>query len=220
MPILAVRNLSYHYQDGDYRRYVLRDINAEFEKGKFYAILGPSGSGKTTFLSLLGAMESIQEGIIEFESTPYSNYDLNSIRRNLIGMVFHYNLIDYMTAWKMSWWPCHTRKKPADCAVAYNLLDYLGITKTKADRLVTKLSGGEQQRVAITRALATNVDVILADEPTGNVDESTEEEIIQIFKMLAHQHNKCVIVVTHSATVANEADVILTLRRGGFVTDE
>ena len=224
MPILAVRILSYHYQDGDYRRYVLRDINAEFEKGKFYAILGPSGSGKTTFLSLLGAMESIQEGIIEFEGTPYSNYDLNSIRRNLIGMVFQsYNLIDYMTAVEnvLVAMSITQQKMPADCrAVAYNLLDYLGITKTKADRLVTKLSGGEQQRVAIARALATNVDVILADEPTGNVDESTEEEIIQIFKMLAHQHNKCVIVVTHSATVANEADVILTLRRGGFVTDE
>jgi putative ABC transport system ATP-binding protein len=98
--------------------------------------------------------------------------------------------------------------------VAYNLLDYIGITKEKADRLVNQLSGGEQQRVAIARALATNVDIILADEPTGNLDEEMEQEIIDIFKELAHVHNKCVIVVTHANEIAQQADEVLYLRKG------
>ena len=102
-------------------------------------------------------------------------------------------------------------------SAALNLLDYLGITKSKANRLVTRLSGGEQQRVAIARALATNVEIILADEPTGNVDEDTESEIIAIFKKLAHEHDKCVIVVTHSPQIAAEADVVLTLQKGKFI---
>jgi putative ABC transport system ATP-binding protein len=98
--------------------------------------------------------------------------------------------------------------------VAYNLLDYIGITRDKADRLVNQLSGGEQQRVAIARALATNVDIILADEPTGNLDEEMEQEIVDIFKELAHAHNKCVIMVTHSNEIAQQADEMLYLRKG------
>ena len=98
--------------------------------------------------------------------------------------------------------------------VAMNLLDYMGISNDKAKRLVTQLSGGEQQRVAIARALATNVDVILADEPTGNLDEEMEQEIVEIFKMLAHKHNKCVIVVTHSPEIALQSDHSYLLRKG------
>lgn len=98
--------------------------------------------------------------------------------------------------------------------VAYNLLDYIGITKAKADRLVNQLSGGEQQRVAIARALATNVDIILADEPTGNLDEEMEQEIVDIFKRLAKDHNKCVIVVTHSNEIAKQSDEPYYLHKG------
>ncbi|MEW5785883.1 MAG: ABC transporter ATP-binding protein [Bacillota bacterium] len=224
MSIITVKNLSHYYKDDDYRRYVLKDVNYSFEKGKFYTILGQSGSGKTTLLSLLGAMDSVQEGTIEYEGKPLGKYDLNAIRRNFTGMVFQsYNLIPYMTALEnvLVAMEITENKIPADKEnVAYNLLDFLGITKSKADRLVTKLSGGEQQRVAIARALATNVEVILADEPTGNVDEETAGEIIVIFKKLAHDHNKCVIVVTHSPLIAAEADVVLTLRKGNFTIDE
>ncbi|NLY39776.1 MAG: ABC transporter ATP-binding protein [Firmicutes bacterium] len=224
MAVITVKNLSHYYQDGDYRRYVLKEINYSFEKGKFYCILGQSGSGKTTFLSLIGAMDSVQSGTIEFEGKPYQKYDLNTIRRNLIGMVFQsYNLIPHMTALEnvLVAMTITENEIPKDKVnVAYNLLDYLGITKTKADRLVTRLSGGEQQRVAIARALATNVDVILADEPTGNVDEDTAEDIVAIFKKLAHEHNKCVIAVTHSPQVAAEADIVLTLRKGNFIVNE
>ena len=104
--------------------------------------------------------------------------------------------------------------------VAYNLLNYIGISKDKADRQKNQLSGGEQQRVAIARALATNVDVILADEPTGNLDEDMENEIVDIFKKLAHEQNKCVIVVTHSVKIANQSDVIIKLNKGKLVKNE
>jgi putative ABC transport system ATP-binding protein len=224
MPIMTVNNLNHHYKDGDYRRFVLKEVNCSFEKGKFYVILGQSGSGKTTFLSLLGAMDTVQEGIIEYNGQPYQKHDPNAIRRNFIGMVFQsYNLVPHLTAVEnvLVAMAITENEVPEDKEnVAYNLLDYLGITKTKADRLVTRLSGGEQQRVAIARALATNVEVILADEPTGNVDEETEQEIITIFKKLAHEHNKCVIVATHSPIIAAEADVVLTLRKGKFAIDE
>ncbi len=224
MSVLKVNSLSHHYKDGDFRRYVLKDVNCSFEKGKFYAILGQSGSGKTTLLSLLGAMDTVQEGTIEYEGKTYGSFDLNTIRRNYVGMVFQsYNLIPYMTSVEnvQVAMAITENEIPADERnVAYNLLDYLGISRTKADRPVTKLSGGEQQRVAIARALATNVEVILADEPTGNVDMDTEKEIIDIFKELAHQHHKCVIVVTHSPEIAAEADVVLKLRKGNFTIDE
>lgn len=224
MSIISVKNLSHYYQDGDYRRYVLKDLNYSFERGKFYTILGQSGSGKTTLLSLLGAMDSLQEGTIEYEGQPFEKYGQNTIRRNITGMVFQsYNLIPYMTALEnvLVAMAITENEVPADReTVAYNLLDYLGITSSKADRLVTRLSGGEQQRVAIARALATNVEVILADEPTGNVDEDTAEDIIAIFKKLAHEHNKCVIVVTHSPLIAAEADIVLTLRKGNFLVNE
>ena len=106
-------------------------------------------------------------------------------------------------------------KLPTDTkAVIYNLLDYVGIVKTKADRPVKKLSGGEQQRVAIARALATNVDLIFADEPTGNLDSETESEVITIFKKLAHENDKCVVIVTHANEVASQADVILRIDKG------
>jgi putative ABC transport system ATP-binding protein len=100
--------------------------------------------------------------------------------------------------------------------VAYNLLDYIGISRSKANRSVTKLSGGEQQRVAIARALSTNVEIILADEPTGNLDEAMEQEIVDIFKKLAHEHGKCVIVVTHSKEIAEQSDIILHLHKGAL----
>ena len=106
-------------------------------------------------------------------------------------------------------------KLPEDhTKVAYNLLDYIGIGKDKASRVVNRLSGGEQQRVAIARALATNVDIILADEPTGNLDEEMEQEIVEIFKLLAHEHNKCVIVVTHSQEIAQQSDKAFVLKKG------
>lgn len=218
MSLVTVSGVNYFYADGDARRYILKDISCEFERGRFYAILGESGSGKTTFLSLLGALDKPKSGKVLFEKQDISSIGFETFRRNKISIVFQaYNLIPYMTAVEnikvaMS---ITDNKLPQDInEVAYNLLDYIGLDKAKADRRVNKLSGGEQQRVAIARALATNVDLILADEPTGNLDEDMENEIVDILKKLAHEHNKCVIVVTHSSQIAQQADVVFKLRKG------
>lgn len=218
--ILETKDLNYYYQDGEKRRYILRDTSISFEKGKFYTILGQSGSGKTTFLSLLSALDSPQSGTVLFNGKDIKTIGYESYRRNNIGIVFQsYNLIPTFTAVEnvLVSMSITENKLPEDAqAVAYNLLDYIGIVKSKADRYVNKLSGGEQQRVAIARALATNVDVILADEPTGNLDEEIEQEIIDIFKNLAHEHGKCVVVVTHSNEIAVQSDQAYHLKKGGL----
>lgn len=224
MSVIKVDNISYFYQDGDSRRYILKDVSCEFEKGSFYTILGESGSGKTTFLSLISALDEPKSGNIYYENTDIKTIGYESYRRNKIGIIFQsYNLIPYMTAVEniMVAMSITDNEIPKNIEeVAYNLLDYIGIDKSKANRTVNKLSGGEQQRVAIARALATNVDVILADEPTGNLDEDMENEIVEIFKKLAHEHNKCVIMVTHSREISVQADKTLRLRKGGFVSNE
>ena len=218
MAILETKNVSYFYQDGDQRRFILKDTTVGFEKGKFYTILGQSGSGKTTFLSLISALDEPKEGEILFEGKDIKQIGYENFRRNKIGIIFQsYNLIPYLTAVENVMVPMSIteNKLPENPeVVAYNLLDYIGIVLTKANRPVNKLSGGEQQRVAIARALATNVDVILADEPTGNLDEEMELEIVDIFKTLAHEHNKCVIVVTHSNEIAAMSDETLYLKKG------
>ncbi|KAF1303098.1 ABC transporter ATP-binding protein [Enterococcus saccharolyticus] len=218
MVLLETKNVDYYYQDGDQRRYILKDTSVTFEKGTFYSILGQSGSGKTTFLSLISALDSPKKGSVLLEGKDIKTLGYEKYRRNDISIIFQsYNLIPYLTAVENVLVPMSiTDNQLPDNhrEVAYNLLDYIGITRDKADRLVNQLSGGEQQRVAIARALATNVDIILADEPTGNLDEGMEQEIVDIFKELAHTHNKCVIVVTHSNEIAQQADEVLYLRKG------
>jgi putative ABC transport system ATP-binding protein len=224
MKLITVEDVSYFYQDGDTRRYILNNVSCEFEKGKFYTILGESGSGKTTFLSLLSALDEPQLGKIYYEGKLIKEIGYENYRRNKVGIIFQaYNLVPYMTAVenvKVAMSITDNKLPQNETEVAYNLLDYIGINKNKADRQKEKLSGGEQQRVAIARALATNVDVILADEPTGNLDEDMEIEIVEIFKRLAHEQNKCVIVVTHSQTIAKESDITFKLRKGKLSLDE
>lgn len=212
--ILEISNLDYYYQDGDAKRYIFQDLSYTFEKGTFYAILGESGSGKTTLLSILSGMDKQTSGVVKYEGNDIQQIGLNLYRRNNVGMVFQsFNLIPYMSAYQnlLAAMTITDNKIDDKGNVAYNLLDFLGIVKSKADRLVTKLSGGEQQRVAIARALSTDVDIILADEPTGNLDSATEESIINIFGVLAKKHDKCVIVVTHSKEIAKHADVVINL---------
>jgi len=218
MTLLETKAVDYYYQDGDQRRYILKETSVSFEKGTFYAILGQSGSGKTTFLSLISALDSPKSGQVLYEGTDIEKIGHENYRRDDISIIFQsYNLIPYLSAVENVLVPMAITKNQLpdnQREVAYNLLDYIGITKEKADRLVNQLSGGEQQRVAIARALATNVDIILADEPTGNLDEEMEQEIIDIFKELAHVHNKCVIVVTHANEIAQQAAEVLYLRKG------
>ncbi|MGY3749422.1 ABC transporter ATP-binding protein [Vagococcus acidifermentans] len=218
MSIIDVKNVDYYYQDGERQRYILKNTTVSFDKGTFYTILGQSGSGKTTFLSLISGLDAPQKGDVLFENKNIKDIGYETFRRNDISIVFQqYNLVPYLTAVENVLVPMAIteNKLPDDPkSVAYNLLDYIGIVESKANRMVNQLSGGEQQRVAIARALATNVDVILADEPTGNLDEDMEQEIVDIFKNLAHQHNKCVIVVTHSNEIAQQSDKTYLLRKG------
>ena len=222
--LMQVNNVSYFYQDGDQQRFILKDVSCSFEKGGFYTILGASGSGKTTFLALLSALDKPHSGEILYENTPIGRLGFENYRRNKIGIVFQsYNLIPYMTAVENIQVAMSITDNPLPTdtkSVAYNLLDYIGIGKEKADRTINKLSGGEQQRVAIARALATNVDMILADEPTGNVNEEMAEELVDVFRKLAHEHNKCVVVVTHSSQIAAQSDVVFRLSRGVLAKDE
>ena len=167
---------------------------------------------------MIAGLDVAKDGQVLFEGTDIQTIGLENYRRNKISIVFqNNNLVPYLTAAEnvLVAMDITDNALPADQkTVAYNLLDYIGITREKADRLVSELSGGEQQRIAIARALATNSDVILADEPTGNLDEEREGEIVEIFKRLAHDNDKAVIVVTHSQEVAEQSDVTYRLKKG------
>ena len=204
MPTLELKNVSYAYEKG---RSVLQNINAELETGKIYAILGPSGSGKTTLLSLLGGLDVPTQGSVLFDGEYITAKGLEHHRRNHIALIFqNYNLIDYMT-------PIENVRLTAKQDAA-PILERLGLEQDETQRNVLKLSGGQQQRVAIARALASDAPVILADEPTGNLDADTAEEITAVLKESAHAFGKCVVVVTHDREVAKQADVVLEIKRG------
>ena len=204
MPTLELKNVSYTYEKG---KAVLQNVSAELETGKMYAILGPSGSGKTTLLSLLGGLDVPTQGSVLFDGEDIAAKGLEHHRRNHISLIFQsYNLIDYMT-------PVENVRLTAKLDAA-PILERLGLEQDEITRNVLKLSGGQQQRVAIARALASDAPVILADEPTGNLDADTAEEITAILKESAHTFGKCVVVVTHSGEVAKRADVALEIKRG------
>ena len=215
MNILEVKDLLYYYQDGSKKRIILEGMNASFERGKFYTILGESGSGKTTFLSLISALDAPKEGVILYEGKDIREIGYERYRRNMIAIVFqNYNLVQYRTAVEnvlVAMGITENRIEGDYKEVAYGLLEKVGIDRQTANRRVTRLSGGEQQRTAIARALSTNVDIIMADEPTGNLDHDTSEGIIELFMNLAHEMNKCVIMVTHDLNIAEKSDVILRL---------
>lgn len=224
MKILTLNNINHFYQDGSNKRYVLENVSETFETGKMYAVIGQSGSGKTTLLSLMSGLDEVQSGEIRMDNKRIDQIGYEKYRSKNIGIVFQsYHLIKYMTAIENVLVAMGIQKggksKDKERTIATNILDYLGITKSKSKRRVSGLSGGEQQRVAIARALATNADFIFADEPTGNLDEKTQAEIIAILKLLAHEHNKCVVVVTHATEVAENADVVLKLQKGKLIRE-
>ena len=203
MSLLSMNKVSYQYKEA--RQNVLSQIDQEFESGKFYAIIGKSGSGKSTLLSLLAALDNPTSGKILFEGEDIQEKGDSYHRKHHISLVFqNYNLIDYLT-------PLENIRLVNPTATKEILLQ-LGLEESHVNRNVLKLSGGQQQRVAIARALVSEAPIILADEPTGNLDEHTAGEIIDVLKALAKERNKCVIVVTHSKEVANAADTILELR--------
>ena len=204
MPILELKNISYFYEKG---KCILSNISAELEAGNLYAVLGPSGSGKTTLLSLLGGLDTPTQGKVMFDGEDVTAKGLEYHRRNHISLIFQsYYLIDYMTPIENV--QLTAKQDPVP------ILERLGLKKDEMTRNVLKLSGGQQQRVAIARALASDAPVILADEPTGNLDEDIAEEITAVLKKSAHTFGKCVVVVTHDREVAKQADVVLEIKRG------
>ena len=207
MSVLEMNNIRYSY---DNKRNVLNGINMALEEGKMYAILGQSGCGKTTLLSLLGGLDSPVDGQILYDGQDIEKLGLANHRKNNVAFIFQsYNLIDYLTPKENV---ALTAKLPPQ-----PILERVGLTEEECKRNVLKLSGGQQQRVAIARALASDTKVILADEPTGNLDEDTAAEIISILKECAHEMNKCMIIVTHSNDLAKQADIIFRLKKGKLI---
>ena len=204
--ILEARNLSYAYKSQKSKQ-ILEHVSLIFEERKFYTIVGESGAGKTTFLSLLAGLDSPTEGDILYNGENIQKRGLNYHRKHHVSLVFqNYNLIDYLTAKENV--ILGGRKNPEE------LLEKVNIPKEDWNRSVLQLSGGQQQRVAIARARASEAKVLLADEPTGNLDEGTAEGIIDLLKRTAHEIGKCVIVVTHSRRLAKESDRIIQLENG------
>ena len=202
MSILALNKVNYSYKNG---KSVLSDVSMEFEKGKFYTILGVSGSGKSTLLSLLAVLYEPKSGSVLYNNEYIKIKGYEKHRKNNISLIFqNYNLIDYMTPLE--------NLKIVNPKADKSILNDLGLKDDEINRNVLQLSGGQQQRVAIARTLVADSPVILADEPTGNLDSGTEDEIIEILKTSAHKHGKCVIVVTHSKELAKKSDVILVLK--------
>ena len=202
MNILEIKNVTYSYANS--KEKVLSLINQGFELGKFYAIIGKSGTGKSTLLSLLAGLDKPNSGEILFKDENIEKAGYSNHRKNNISLVFqNYNLIDYLSPLE--------NIRLVNSKASEDILLELGLDRTQVRRNVMKLSGGQQQRVAIARALVSEAPIILADEPTGNLDAGTAGEIIEVLKKLAKERNKCVIVVTHSKEVASAADTILEL---------
>ena len=204
MSVLSLQNISFSYE----KTPVLKDISYEFEKGKMYCIIGKSGAGKTTLLSLLSGLATPTAGEILYDGKNIAKIDKYTFRSRYIGVVFQsFNLITKYTALEnvilsMDVSGCKIKDKKQR---ALELLDSVGLDEDEANRRVLKLSGGQQQRVAIARALSYDPDIILADEPTGNLDRDTQKEIMDIFRELTNQ-GKCVILVSHSPEVAEMCD--------------
>ena len=204
MPVLATKDLTYYYFSD---RNIFEGLDLEFERGKVYVILGASGSGKTTLLSLLGGLDTPKGGEILFEGKDIAEMGLEQYRHNCVSFVFqNYNLIEYMTP--------KENVQLVDAHATTDTLHQIGLTDDEINRNVLKLSGGQQQRVAIARALASSASVILADEPTGNLDEDTAHDVTELLVEHARSLNKCVIIVSHSNEVAAEGDVILRFSHG------
>lgn len=213
--MLRLKNISYTYENTT--TMVLKNVSANFESGNLYAIVGKSGSGKTTLLSLISGLDSVKNGEILFKDRNIASINKDEYRARSIGVIFQsYNLLTSATAVENLELSMNISSIPSKQIkdTRYKLLEEVGIDRETANRKILKLSGGEQQRVAIARAISHNPDIVIADEPTGNLDNETEKSIIGILYNIAKEKNKCVIIVTHSGKIAGYADEVLTMRNG------
>lgn len=205
--ILKVENVSFWYEKNTI---VLDKLNLNFERGKFYSIVGTSGTGKTTFLSLISGLDYQKEGTIVFEGQSIKNIGLENYRNKCVSIIFQgYNLLNYMSAIQniTSAMSIKGIKKGNNKQYAIDMLKRVGLSEEQGKQKILTLSGGQQQRVAIARALCCESDLIIADEPTGNLDEATTLEIMSLFKDIVNKEGKTVIMVTHDKEISKMTDV-------------
>ena len=216
--MLKIEDLAYTYKSKYQTVKALKGITYQFEPGKFYALIGKSGSGKTTLLSLLAALDIPTEGRVVFEDKTTAEIDRDLYHRDTVAVIYQsYNLLPLLSVMENVTFPLELKKVPGARNIAEEKLRAVGLDETYFKRLPAMLSGGEQQRVAIARALASDAKIILADEPTGNLDTENSEIVIDLLQKLAHEEGYCVIVVTHDLSIADKADEVLRLKDGCLI---
>ncbi|MBD5554896.1 MAG: ABC transporter ATP-binding protein [Roseburia sp.] len=217
MSILQLRDVRYSYENKYQKNEVLRGISAEFEQGKVYALIGKSGSGKSTALTLMAGLELPDAGDILYEGTSTKEMDLNSYRREKAAVIYQsFQLFPLLTAVENVMYPMELRGMKGKEAMekAKDFIRQVGLPEEIFHRFPNMISGGEQQRVAIARALAMNTRLLLADEPTGNLDTANSQNVIDILVRLAHEENYCVIIVTHDMGLLEKMDVVYRMQDG------
>ena len=219
--ILRAAGLKKYYGKGEALVKALDGIDLEIERGKFTAIIGTSGSGKSTLLNMLGGLDTPSEGSIQIGNTELAK--LNSeqatiFRRNHIGFIFqNYNLVPVLSVWENIIFPIALDGRKSDETFIMEIVRLLGLEK-KLDSLPNNLSGGQQQRVAIARALASKPAIILADEPTGNLDSKTSDDVIGLLKMTGKEFNQTIVMITHNPEIAQMADRVVRIEDGRIVS--
>ena len=223
MKILEVTNLCKTYGKGDTMVKALDNVSFSVEKGEFLAIIGPSGSGKSTLLHILGGVDVPTSGSVVINQTDISNLDETALaifRRRQIGLIYQfYNLIPILTVQENLTLPLLLDGRKPDKKQIDTLVKRLGL-ENRLDHLPNQLSGGQQQRVSIGRALVNNPELMLADEPTGNLDSENSKEIISLLRQFNKEFNQTVIIITHDEKIANSADRVITIEDGKITGDE
>lgn len=223
MEIARVENLSKSYGKGNTRVEALKSVDLTINQGEFVAVVGPSGSGKSTLLHLLGGVDRPTEGKVYIDGVDIyglSEKELAIFRRRKVGFIFQfYNLVPVLTVEENILLPMLLDSKEVNRQHLEELMDMLGLRDRK-EHLPNQLSGGQQQRVSIGRALAYNPSIILADEPTGNLDSKNSKEIVDLLKISIRKYNQTLILITHDLNIASQADRIITIEDGAIVRDE
>lgn len=220
MNTLTSKQVTHEYRNAARTVRAVNGVSCTFQQGHVYAIVGSSGSGKTTFLSLLAGLDVPTSGTIELDGESTAKMNRDSYRLNHVSVIYqNFNLFQHLTVSENAAYPLYVRKMPkkkADELAAEKLLQ-VGLKEDQFKRFPNMLSGGEQQRVAIARALTSGSELILADEPTGNLDSENSRNIVGILQGLAHEENRCVIIVTHDPAVAEVADAVLKMKDGKLI---
>ena len=217
---ISLKNVSYSYKGKFQTVKAVDGVSYEFEPGKCYAIIGKSGSGKTTLLSLMAGLDLPTEGEILVDGKSTKDWDRNQMRRDAVSVIYqNYNLFPLLTVQENIQYPLDLKKMPKreSVALAREVRERVELPVSYDKRLPSHLSGGEQQRVAIARTLAQGGKIVLADEPTGNLDSTNTRNIVEILRSLAHEDGCTVIIVTHDPAVAEQADTVLQMKDGSWI---